>query len=103
MLSPVPLLIIVVVALIFGSFYFWARRQGLLATEPAAEGEQGRRRISLLTEAVAYIGAVLLLAGGIADVGGLLVIVALLAMWLGMVRYTGELDATAGTAEGSAS
>ena len=37
MLSPVPLLIIVVVALIFGSFYFWARRQGLLATEPAAE------------------------------------------------------------------
>jgi len=62
-------LIIVVVALIFGSFYFWARRQGLLATEPAAEGEQGRRRISLLTEAVAYIGAVLLLAGGIAAIG----------------------------------
>lgn len=44
-----------------------------------------------------------LLAGGIADVGGLLVIVALLAMWLGMVRYTGELDAAAGTAEGTAS
>ena len=34
-----------------------------------------------------------LLAGGIADVGGLLVILALLAMWIGIVRYTGELDA----------
>jgi hypothetical protein len=44
-----------------------------------------------------------LLAGGIADVGGFLVIVALLAMWLGMVRYTGELDATSRTAEGTAS
>lgn len=36
-----------------------------------------------------------LLAGGIADVGGLLVILALLAMWIGMVRYTGEIDALA--------
>jgi hypothetical protein len=42
-----------------------------------------------------------LLAGGIADVGGLLVIIAMLAMWLGIVRYTGELDATTGTAEGA--
>ena len=33
-----------------------------------------------------------LVAGGIADVGGLLVILALLAMWIGIVRYTGELD-----------
>ncbi|HVS86985.1 MAG TPA: hypothetical protein VHF01_02055 [Candidatus Acidoferrum sp.] len=32
-------------------------------------------------------------AGGLADVGGLLVIVALLAMWIGVVRYTGQLDA----------
>jgi hypothetical protein len=68
-LSPVPLLILVVVALVFGSFYYWARRQRLLAIEPAAEGEQGRRRISLLTEAVAYVGAVLLLAGGTAAIG----------------------------------
>ncbi len=37
-----------------------------------------------------------LLAGGIADVGGLLVIVALLAMWIGVLRYTGEIDATEG-------
>ena len=32
-------------------------------------------------------------AGGIADVCGLLAIVALLAMWIGVVRYTGEIDA----------
>jgi hypothetical protein len=63
-----PLLVIVVVALIFGGFYFWARRQGLLATKPAAEGPQVKRRISLLTEAVAYVGAILLLAGGIAAI-----------------------------------
>ncbi len=64
-----PLLIIVVVALIFGGFYYWARRQGLLATEPAAEGKQDKGRISLLTEAVAYVGAILLLAGGAAAIG----------------------------------
>jgi hypothetical protein len=37
-----------------------------------------------------------LLAGGIADVGGFLVILALLAMWIGILRYTGEVDATTG-------
>jgi len=35
-----------------------------------------------------------LLAGGIADIGGLLVIVALLGMLTGVVRYTGRVDAT---------
>src|SRR5260370_1347402 len=34
-----------------------------------------------------------LVAGGLADMGGLLVIVALLAMWIGILRYTGRLDA----------
>ena len=34
-----------------------------------------------------------LLAGGIADLGGLLVILALLAMWIGILRYTGSIDA----------
>jgi len=34
-----------------------------------------------------------LLAGGIADVGGLLVVIAVLAMWVGILRYTGEIDA----------
>jgi hypothetical protein len=37
-----------------------------------------------------------LLAGGIADVGGLLVIVALFAMLVGIWRYTGKLDSAAG-------
>ena len=34
-----------------------------------------------------------LVAGGIADFGGLLVILALLAMWIGILRYTGSIDA----------
>jgi hypothetical protein len=33
-----------------------------------------------------------LFAGGIADFGGLLVILALLAMWIGILRYTGGID-----------
>lgn len=36
-----------------------------------------------------------LLAGGLADVGGFLVILALFAMWIGILRYTGSLDAAA--------
>lgn len=36
-----------------------------------------------------------LVAGGAADFAGLLVIFALLAMWIGILRYTGELDAAA--------
>jgi hypothetical protein len=35
-----------------------------------------------------------LVAGGLADFGGLLIIFALLAMWIGILRYTGELDAS---------
>jgi hypothetical protein len=34
-----------------------------------------------------------LLAGGLADLGGLLVILALLAMGIGIIRYTGNIDA----------
>jgi hypothetical protein len=34
-----------------------------------------------------------LIAGGIADFAGLMIIFALLAMWIGILRYTGELDA----------
>jgi hypothetical protein len=59
---------IVAVALIFGGFYFWARRQGVL-TGQGTEDEPAPRRTSLLTEAVAYIGAILVLTGGIAAVG----------------------------------
>ena len=39
-----------------------------------------------------------LLAGGLADLGGLLVIIALLAMWIGILRYTGRLDSQTGDA-----
>ncbi|PYX34032.1 MAG: hypothetical protein DMG80_03760 [Acidobacteria bacterium] len=39
-----------------------------------------------------------LLAGGIADIGGLMIIVALVAMLVGIFRYTGRLDAPAGGA-----
>jgi hypothetical protein len=41
-----------------------------------------------------------LVAGAVADLAGLLIIFALLAMWIGILRYTGELDA-AGAAGGS--
>jgi len=34
-----------------------------------------------------------ILAGGVADLGGMLVIAALLAMWIGILRYTGSIDA----------
>jgi hypothetical protein len=37
-----------------------------------------------------------LVAGGLADLGGLLVIIALLAMFVGVLSYTGKLDAAAG-------
>ena len=39
-----------------------------------------------------------LVAGGIADVGGLMVIVALVGMLVGVLRYTGRLDGEAGGA-----
>jgi hypothetical protein len=42
-----------------------------------------------------------LLAGGLADTGGLLVIIALMAMRIGIVRYTGEIDVTARASEGT--
>jgi len=35
-----------------------------------------------------------LVAAGLADFAGLLIIFALLAMWIGILRYTGELDAS---------
>jgi hypothetical protein len=39
-----------------------------------------------------------LVAGGLADLGGLLVIISLIAMCIGILRYTGELDAPSGAA-----
>jgi hypothetical protein len=37
-----------------------------------------------------------LVAGGIADVGGLLVVIALVGMLIGVLRYSGRLDAAGG-------
>jgi hypothetical protein len=37
-----------------------------------------------------------LVAGGIADVGGLLVVIALVGMLIGVLRYSGRLDAARG-------
>lgn len=66
----IPIIVLALVAAaIFGGFYRWAKRQGLLASGEGTEGEPEKRRISLVTEAVAYIGAILLLAGGVAAVG----------------------------------
>jgi hypothetical protein len=48
--------LVVLVAVGFGGFYHWAQQRGLLAAAPAAEGEPGTRRSSLLTEAAAYAG-----------------------------------------------
>jgi len=39
-----------------------------------------------------------LVAGGVADVGGLLVVIALIGMLVGVLRYTGKLDAEKGAA-----
>ena len=58
---------VLLVALVIAGFYLWARRQGHVA---AATDKRGRgSSISLLTEAVAYVGAILVLGGGIAAVG----------------------------------
>jgi hypothetical protein len=67
-------------------------------------GQKWRRRwiIILLAGSVILPVFVLLelkvglVAGGIADVGGLLVIVALVGMLVGILRYAGHLDAEAG-------
>ena len=58
---------VLLVALVIAGFYLWARRQGYVAA--ASDGSGPQSRFSLLTEAVAYVGAILVLAGGIAAVG----------------------------------
>lgn len=56
---------VAVAALICAGLYAWGRTRA-----PAATGSEsiGPARVSLLTEAVAYVGAILMLAGGIAAV-----------------------------------
>jgi len=57
------ILLLLVTGLTVGGFY--ARTRAPPATQP----NPGRRRVPLVTEAVAYIGAILLLAGFVAAVG----------------------------------
>ncbi|MFY9562121.1 MAG: hypothetical protein WAQ52_17950 [Terriglobales bacterium] len=69
-------------------------------------GEQWKRRWTQVLLAGSLILPVFVLlelklglvAGGIADIGGLMVIVALVAMLVGVLRYTGTLDASNGGA-----
>jgi hypothetical protein len=63
------IVIMLAVALVFGGFYSWARRRGPLAVGQDTGEKRAERRVSLLTEAVAYLGAILLLAGGVAAIG----------------------------------
>jgi hypothetical protein len=61
-------LVIVLAAVGFGGFHCWAQQQGLLTAGQGAEGEPGTRRISLVTEAGAYAGVILVLVGGVTAV-----------------------------------
>lgn len=61
-------LLVAVIGLLCYGFYSWAQRQGLTGGE-AHEGKEERAgHVSLLTEAVSYVGVVLVLAGGIAAI-----------------------------------
>lgn len=59
MLALIPLVLLV--ATICGAFYYLLSKRGLAAEE--RKNPESQRRVSLLTETVAYIGALLLLAG----------------------------------------
>ena len=61
-------LLVAVVALICGGFYSWSRKQGLTRGD-AQSKRPGGGHVALLTEAVAYVGAILVLAGGAAAIG----------------------------------
>lgn len=79
---------LLVLAAVAGGFHSWAQQQGLLTTGQAAEDEQGTRRISLLTEAAAYIGVILLLVGAI---------IAISQRWNDITRW-GQVGIYAGAA-----
>ncbi|NUT18866.1 MAG: hypothetical protein HOV77_06750 [Hamadaea sp.] len=60
---------VIVVALIIGGFYYWAQRRRDRSATPGSSASTGGRRISLITEAMAYVGSILVLAGAITAVG----------------------------------
>jgi hypothetical protein len=64
-----------------------------------ASWKRGWARVLLLGSVLLPVCVLLeitygLIAGAVADLAGLLIIFALLAMWIGILRYTGELDAS---------
>jgi len=59
MLALIPLVLLV--ATICGAFYYLLSKRGLAAEE--RKNPESQRRVSLLTETVAYVGALLVLAG----------------------------------------
>ncbi len=65
MLALIPLVLLI--AAVCGAFYYWLSRRGLAAEE--RENAQDRRRVSLLTETVGYIGASFVLTGSGVAVG----------------------------------
>jgi hypothetical protein len=93
MLALIPLVLLV--ATICGAFYYLLSKRGLAAEERKNPGSQ--KRVSLLTETVAYVGALLVLAGvgvaagqgwsGITDWGhvAILVGVAMFFLAIGLV------------------
>ncbi|HET6815763.1 MAG TPA: hypothetical protein VFH66_00845 [Mycobacteriales bacterium] len=60
------LILILVVGGLVGGFAAWTRQNRRGLPRPAAVGEAPPRRISLLMEAIGYIGTILVLAGGFA-------------------------------------
>lgn len=61
--------LVAVVAVVFGGFYSWSRKRGLVpAVGPADGNGSGEGHVSLLTDVIAYLGAILILAGGIAAI-----------------------------------
>ena len=93
MLALVP--VVLLVATICGAFYYLISKGGLAAEEQ--KNPESRRRVSLLTETVAYVGATLLLAGvgvaagqGWADISawghvGIFASIAMLFLAIGLV------------------
>ena len=61
-------LLVAVIGLLCYGFYSWAHKQGLTGGEAHEAKEERAGHISLLTEAVSYVGVILVLAGGIAAI-----------------------------------
>ncbi len=64
-------LLVAAMALVFGGFYRWARKSGLVEAQSAQVTGSGSRVgvVAPLVEPVAYVGAILVLAGGGAAIG----------------------------------